>query len=470
MPSPFFQTDFPINLTQDQLLYLVLGAAAIVLLLGLGAIAGYILGQRAASKRRPPRAQTVPRPAAATASAATQRSERERLRTIYNLTSTLNASLNYQRVLEAALDLSTSALARPNQPTNPLVSAVLLFDNEQLHIRSARRFTHSDQRAVFPGLAGLLGQTINGGEPRLATDPSNDPELSRVIGLKGCRTAYCIPLRSGLDVYGVLLFAHPELDFFSGENRELLDIIASQAMTAMQNARLYQDLELEKERMAETQEEARKKLARDLHDGPTQSVAAIAMRLNFTRRLLERDPKEAAEEIFKIEELARRTTKEIRHMLFTLRPLVLESQGFEAALKTMAEKLNETYNQNVIIEVDPAVVAQLDVSKQGVIFFIAEEAINNARKHAQAQHIWVRLKSAGKDMARFEIQDDGVGFDVNAVEATYDSRGSLGMINLRERTELVNGVLQIQSAPGKGTFIQVWLPLTEEAIDRIRHS
>ena len=79
----------------------------------------------------------------------------------------------------------------------------------------------------------------------------------------------------------------------------------------MQNASSYQRLIEEKERIVEVEEEARKKLARDLHDGPTQSVAAIAMRANFIRRLLEREPKSAAEEIYKLEELARKTTKEI---------------------------------------------------------------------------------------------------------------------------------------------------------------
>ena len=92
---------------------------------------------------------------------------------------------------------------------------------------------------------------------------------------------------------------------------KLLDIIGRQAVIAIQNARLYQDLVDEKERMVEVHEEARKKLARDLHDGPTQSVAAIAMRLNITRRMLAKDVKSATEEIVKLEELAHRTTKEI---------------------------------------------------------------------------------------------------------------------------------------------------------------
>jgi signal transduction histidine kinase len=110
------------------------------------------------------------------------------------------------------------------------------------------------------------------------------------------------------------------------------------------------------------------------------------------------------------------------------------------------------------------------VGKQGVVFFIVEEAVTNARKHARAEHIWVNLRSFEKEMALLEVRDDGVGFDVAAVNRSYDQRGSLGMVNLRERTELVNGVMNIQSSSGKGTRVQVYIPLTEEAADRLHHA
>jgi signal transduction histidine kinase len=265
-----------------------------------------------------------------------------------------------------------------------------------------------------------------------------------------------------------MIFGHPAPDYFTRERCDVLGIVGRQAVIAVQNARLYQDLADEKERMVEVQEEARKKLARDLHDGPTQSVAAMAMRVSLARRMIERDPKAAMDELNKIEELARRTTKEIRHMLFTLRPLVLESQGLTAALTASAEKMKETYKQEVIIQVDEKLASQLEMGKSGVIFYIVEEAVNNARKHAQAPHIWVRLNSVPKqpDIAFLEISDDGVGFDVDAVNKSYDKRGSLGMVNLRERTDLINGLLQIDSAPGKGTRVRIVIPLTEQAADR----
>jgi signal transduction histidine kinase len=224
----------------------------------------------------------------------------------------------------------------------------------------------------------------------------------------------------------------------------------------------------EKEQMIEIQQQEHKKLARDLHDGPTQSMAAIAMRLNFARRLLERDPTATGDELLKIEELARRTTKEIRHMLFTLRPLELESQGLIGALKAMAEKTHETFNQNVIVEAEENVISQLELSRQTIIFYIAEEAINNACKYAQANHIWVRMKDYDTDLVLLEVQDDGIGFDMRGIETTTEQRGSLGLRNMTERTELMSGIFRIDSSPGKGTTIRVLIPLNEEAAERLR--
>ena len=129
---------------------------------------------------------------------------------------------------------------------------------------------------------------------------------------------------------------------FTTEHVEMLSAVCSQATIALQNAQLYQSLQQEKNRIVEIGENERKKLARDLHDGPTQSIAAIAMRINYTRKLLEREPDKVDAELAKIEDLARRTTKEIRHMLFTLRPLVLETQGLVAALQQSIQKILET--------------------------------------------------------------------------------------------------------------------------------
>jgi signal transduction histidine kinase len=396
----------------------------------------------------------------------------ERLRAIYELTSTLTATLSYKRVLDSALDVSYSAL-NPDAGENAnirLVSAVLLFRGGKLKVGAARRFTSADARLMFDGGEGILKRIFDEGEPLLSLDIGNDPELGRVIALRNCSSAYCLPLRSGLNVYGAMLFAHPDPNYFTRVRRDLLDIIGRQAVIAVQNARLYQDLVEEKERMVEVHEEARKKLARDLHDGPTQSVAAMAMRLSMVRRMLETDPEGAGEELNKIEDLAQHTGQEIRHMLFTLRPLILESQGLNAALKFMADKMQETFNQKVVIDVDEEIARAMEMGKQGILFYIIEEAMSNSRKHASATCIWVRLRSLQPGVALLEVEDDGVGFDMTVIDAAYDKRSSLGLVNLRERADLIQGVLDIQSAKGKGTKVSVYIPLTDEAADRLQHS
>jgi signal transduction histidine kinase len=399
--------------------------------------------------------------------------DHRRLREIYNLISKVTSTLKYESVLEIALDLGSRVLATPHIPAERLVSAVLLFtqsatDQPNLAVGTSRHLTQADTRVVLPGISGLIGEVISEGLPKSAPDPSKDPELSRFISLRNCKVAYCLPLRAGLETYGVLLFAHPEPDFFTPSKCELLDIISHQSVIAIQNARLYNDLQREKEQMIEIQQQEHRKLARDLHDGPTQSMAAIAMRINFARRLLERDPKATADELLKIEELARRTTKEIRHMLFTLRPLELESQGLIGALKAMAEKTHETYDQNVIVEAEEKVITHLDMSRQTIIFYIAEEAINNACKYAQASHIWVRMRDYDRDLVLLEVQDDGIGFDRSSAETASEQRGSLGLRNMNERTEMMNGIFHLESAVGKGTTIQVLIPLTPEAAERLR--
>ncbi len=394
------------------------------------------------------------------------------MRTVYDLTITLNATLNYKRVLESALDLSVRALypEKDEDFNDKIVSAVLLFVGNRLIVKTARRFTRADMKLVFKGDDGILGTSISEGESVLTKNLGEDAELNRVIALRSCTSSYAVPLRTGFTVYGVLLFSHPEPNFFTVERREMLELIGRQSVIAIQNARLYQDLIEEKERMIEVQEEARKKLARDLHDGPTQSVAAIAMRLNLIRMMLTRAPDKVEDELIRAEDLARRTTKEIRHMLFTLRPLILESQGLRAALESMAEKMQETFGQAVAIDLNDKIIEKLEMGKQGVIFFISEEAVNNARKHAEAPVITVRLRYLDHGIVVLEIIDKGKGFDVKAVRDNYESRGSLGMINLEERTELLNGRLHIDSAPGKGTNVQIFIPLTEEAADRLHRT
>jgi two-component system sensor histidine kinase DegS len=122
--------------------------------------------------------------------------------------------------------------------------------------------------------------------------------------------------------------------------------------------------------------------------------------------------------------------------------------------------------------VDSQLLGQLELGKQTVIFYLVEEALNNARKHAQASEIIVRLFFHPKaaNIAVLEIADNGVGFDVKAVMNSYTQRSSMGMVNLQERSELIDGSLQIDSVIGKGTRVRILIPLDQEAKDRLQQN
>ena len=388
------------------------------------------------------------------------RAAQEHSRVIFELASMLSATLNYGKVLEAVLEVGEAGMRELGQPNSAHVSMVMLFGHSDLRIVASRHLPPRDQNTTFQGKSGILAQALATAEAVIADSPAADPELSQLIMMHSCRQAIVVPLRAGFENFGVVVFGSPQPNTYTQDHQELLIAICNQAIVALQNAQLYQSLMEEKERIVEVEEDARKKLARDLHDGPTQSIAAIAMRLNYLRMLLdrERDLDQTAEELTRVEELARRTTKEIRHMLFTLRPLILETQGLQAALGQYVNKLAETDDTLIHLEAAPDVDHLLDQNVQGVSFYIIEEAIGNARKHAQADNIWVRLYVHDSEFV-VEVEDDGQGFDVDSVQVRYDQRGSLGMINMHERAALIGGELKVASAPGEGTCVTLTVPL-----------
>jgi len=341
------------------------------------------------------------------------------------------------------------------------VGIVLLYQQKEedncLGVEAGRNLGGRDKHCKLTGTAGAIEQALSLAEPVIVERIREDPELRQFSSLHKCRSVICIPLRAGFEVYGVVVLGSPRSGAYTAEHMEILSAFCHQTVVALQNAQLYHRLREEKEKIVDAEGEARKKLARDLHDGPTQSVAAIAMRLNYTKLLLGREPEKVKEELEKLETLARRTTKEIRTMLFTLRPVVLETQGLEAALEQYLKKLEEEAGLVVHLET-PDLGDRLDTEIEGVAFSIIEEAVTNAKKYAQAQNIWVRL-GFEDNLFVATIEDDGRGFDVTEVLDSYDQRDSMGLINMRERAELVEGTWNIESAMGRGTRVTLIVPL-----------
>ena len=388
--------------------------------------------------------------------AATERDAARHMAEVLRSIADLSAQSDPGAILDRALDVCARAL-RAESAGNRLVSAVLLPGASGLQVAAARRLSLADRRAVLNPETGILAEILRGPARLAARKPNLPDDVDQLESLQDCESAVAIPLNTPQG-RGVLVFGHPRSAFFDDERAAVLQAVGLQLEVVLRTALRCRDLTAEKERLTDLEEEARKRMARDLHDGPTQVMASIAMRANYARRLMQRDRKAAAEELVQLEEMARQTTKDIRQMLFTLRPLILESHGLVAALAQLADKMRDTHGANVVVEAAPEAAEGIDPALQGVAFYVAEEALNNARKHAAAAHIWVRLDRRGNVLI-LEVRDDGVGFNVGAVDATYAQRGSLGMVNMRERAELVGGRLRVESAEGRGTLVTLTLPL-----------
>jgi signal transduction histidine kinase len=388
----------------------------------------------------------------------------DHLKMVYEMASSLSATLNYERILDAILDISRFGFAELGLRVGESVGVVLLYNKEGWLTPVSYRHlvTREDESRRIRGTSGIVEEAISSTQAVIGEAAVDDPELRQFDSLQRCKSILCVPLRAGFETYGAILFASVKRNAYTVEHAELLSLFCNQATIALQNAGLYQSLQEERDKIVYKEEEARHKLARELHDGPTQDVAAIAMRLNFARLLLDRDQRRAREELERIEDLAHRTVREIRSMLFALRPIVLTSEGLVPALKQYAKNVKENDGLPVVINTDQYRDC-LDLDDQVAVFNILAEALNNARKHAEASRVWVRL-AAEDDLLLAEVIDNGFGFDVDAVEENYEKRGSMGLLNLKEQAERLGGTLKIESVPGRGTRVSLLIPLSDEAI------
>lgn len=445
---------------------------AVALALNLVALPGAGLAVAIMSKEDPALQQ-----ARAEASSIRKRAElvsrlaNEYMGVVYELADVLSASeLDPKRVLRAAITFSVESLERM-ELRPPIFGAILLFADEAQNGGTVLRVAQasmsvpgSDNHIAVRGSAGIINQVVQSNEPAMSTDPKSDPELAQFTAFGTfSKTVMCLPVRTGNVTYGVMLIGSQDEDAFSELHLGMMRAVANQAASSLHNARLYGALLEQRDRLVEVEKQARAQLASDLHDGPTQGVAAITMRLNFIRKLMDKKPEKAAEELYQVEDVARRTTKEIRHMLFELRPKALE-QGLKSGLEQLAAKNQETYDQAVEVNMADSLDKLLDEQTIQTLFSIAVETIANARKHAKSQIIRVKVEQQN-NLLVMEVSDEGQGFDVETALAEARHReGHLGLINLLERAALIEGTLHIDSALGKGTRTTVAVP-----VEVIRH-
>lgn len=381
---------------------------------------------------------------------------------INDVAHTLSSTLHLDQVLtrimeqvEGMLDAEAGSLLLTDTSTGDLVFQIALGDKAN-QIKPFR----------VPRGQGIAGQVAEIGKPLMIADASRDKRHFKDFDQQTSfltRNILGVPLILHERVIGVLEVMNKRNGNFNQHDLKLLSSIASYAAIAIDNARLHESVLAERDRVLDAEEQARKKLARDLHDGPTQWVSAILMSLDFCRQALKKDIQNASfyldKEFQSIEGLAKRSVDQLRTALFELRPLALETQGLEAALEVFLERRQKEIEGVTKLKLEKPVEGfpRQDDKVETTIFAIVQETVNNAIKHAQAKNIVVTLQETA-DLVSTTIKDDGQGFDIDQVLNNYEQRGSLGMVNLRERTETVAGQLTMDSAPGKGTTITICVP------------
>lgn len=203
------------------------------------------------------------------------------------------------------------------------------------------------------------------------------------------------------------------------------------------------------------QEEERRRLAREIHDGPAQLLANLLLRLDILERTMRGDPEQVQAELQGIKGLVRESLRELRRSIVNLRPMVLDDLGLVPTLRGYLETLKEQTG----LEVELQVLGQeqrLSPMAEAALFRIAQEAIHNAQRHGQARRVLVRVEF-GPSGVGMMVEDDGTGFDPEAAAELAGETG-FGLLHMRERVSLLQGEFRLMSAPGRGTKVRVHVP------------
>jgi PAS domain S-box-containing protein len=377
-----------------------------------------------------------------------QRHAEELERRVADRTRELSAMYEVMAIASQSLDLETmlaQSLERVLEAMKSSAGLIHLLDQEKevLHLVVHRGVPPDlvDEIKSLPAQNGLARWIIERSEPLVVPDITADPQMNFAARVSA-QTYVGVPIRAGGQILGVLsILRRATQPQFDAEEVALLTSIADQVGAVVDSAQLHQLAE-----QAAVLEE-RQRLARDLHDSVTQSLYSLTLLTETSRRAAQAGDLESVESYLgRLGEVARQALKEMRLLIYQLRPPVLEREGLVGALQQRLDAVEGRAGVETRLLVGEDV--QLTAPVEDALYRIALEALNNALKHAAATSVMVWIHTAG-ERAGLEIADNGRGFDPAAVR----DRGGMGLINMQERAEKLGGTLTILSVPGEGTRV-----------------
>ncbi|MDE3113273.1 MAG: GAF domain-containing sensor histidine kinase [Chloroflexota bacterium] len=308
-----------------------------------------------------------------------------------------------------------------------------------------------------PGLAAAVardGRTLRVDHPY--DDPRFDPSVDARTGYR-TRSLLVLPIDSRAhERLGVLQAVNQRGGAFDERHGAIGEGLAASAGLALEYVRLTTELAAERLREVRIAEETRHRLARDLHDGVAQTLASTALAIELAQKRARTDLPGALEELAHLREKVLEAQRGLRELLFELRPVVLEEQGLASAVLSLVERTTGSGGARVVAR-DVALTTRYAPEVETGAFHVVREAISNAIKTGRATAVLVDLRDDSGTLVA-EVEDDGVGFDVASTLATYSSRGSLGLLQMREAARQIGGRLVIDSSPGHGTRIRLHVP------------
>jgi signal transduction histidine kinase len=307
---------------------------------------------------------------------------------------------------------------------------------------------------TLPGDASLATWLAQERRPLMLLPDDRSPQVE---GLRQVGAILAVPFLAGGQLLGILTLGGKRSgDLYTQEDLELLTTLAHSATLALENARLHEErMAILRQQLAQVtaaQEEERQRIARELHDGVGPALASLNIRLRTARKLLERDQL-TAEEVEELAELAQVNIQDIRRLIHDLRPAVLDELGLVPALREYVARYQEEHGLEVALAL-PEGGERLPAPVETALFRIAQEALNNVAKHAQARRVEVTM-TRDRGGVTLHIADDGRGFD----SAAPRSGTHLGLWSMRERVEQLGGRFEVESAPAAGTTVRVIIPL-----------
>jgi signal transduction histidine kinase len=305
---------------------------------------------------------------------------------------------------------------------------------------------------------GLSGQVMITGEPMVIDNYAAYPKAVPAFVEAGLASVASVPIVSGERTFGALsVLSIDEAKAFSRREVAILTAIGRQAGIAIENAYLYENMRYYCRQITQAQESERKRIARELHDDTIQSLVGLSRQLEALATSDDLRSNEGAERVRELQLATGEVIKRVRRFSQDLRPSILDDLGLLPTLEELTADLDREDGLHAEFCVKGE-ERRLSSEMELTLFRIAQEALNNVRRHADATHV-VTSVELSDSVVTVRIQDNGKGFNPPTLADHPTTTGKLGLIGMQERARLLGGSLIVDSVPGEGTEVVVSVPV-----------